>query len=66
MTNQMFIEKVAAYVVKYAASYGIRVHSPIIAQAIAEKYGVPVESVKYSGYSFYIETEAKDDSQKKD
>lgn len=34
--------------------------------AIAEKYGVPIESVKYSGYSFYIETEAeaKDGSQK--
>ena len=37
-----------------------------VKQAIAEKYRVPVKSVKYSGYSFYIEieTEAKDGSQK--
>ncbi len=37
-----------------------------VKQAIAEKYRVPIESVKYSGYSFYIETEANDDNQKKD
>jgi len=36
MTNQEFIEKVAKYVKKYAKSYGICVHSPIIAQAILE------------------------------
>lgn len=36
MTNQEFIEKIAAYVKKYATSYGILVHSPIIAQAILE------------------------------
>lgn len=36
MTNQEFIEQIAAYVKKYAASYGILVHSPIIAQAILE------------------------------
>lgn len=36
-----------------------------VKQAIADKYRVPVENVKYSGYSFYIETsEDKDDSQK--
>lgn len=31
-----FIEQIAKYVVKYAHSYGIAVHSPIIAQAILE------------------------------
>lgn len=36
MTNQEFIKKVASYVQKYASSYGIMVHSPIIAQAILE------------------------------
>ena len=36
MTNQEFIEQIAAYVKKYAASFGICVHSPIIAQAILE------------------------------
>lgn len=36
MTNQEFIEKVAGYVKKYAPEYGIKVHSPIIAQAVLE------------------------------
>lgn len=36
MNNKDFIEKIASYVRKYAASYGIKVHSPIIAQAILE------------------------------
>ena len=36
MTNQEFIDKIAGYVQKYAASYGVCVHSPIIAQAILE------------------------------
>lgn len=36
MSKQEFIEKVAGYVQKYASSYGIVVHSPIIAQAILE------------------------------
>lgn len=31
-----FIEQIAAYVIKYAPQYGIKVHSPIIAQAILE------------------------------
>ena len=30
MTNQEFIEQVAKFVQKYAAQYGIKVHSPII------------------------------------
>lgn len=36
MSNQEFIKTIAAYIIKYAASYGIKVHSPIIAQAILE------------------------------
>ena len=36
MTNQEFIEQVAKFVQKYAVQYGIKVHSPIIAQAILE------------------------------
>ena len=36
MTNQEFIKKVADTVCKIALSYGILVHSPIIAQAILE------------------------------
>lgn len=36
MTNQEFIKKVADTVCKVALSYGILVHSPIIAQAILE------------------------------
>lgn len=39
MTNQEFIEQIAAYVKKYAASFGICVHSPVIAQAILESGG---------------------------
>lgn len=36
MTHQEFIQQVAYYVQKYASQYGIKVHSPIIAQAILE------------------------------
>ncbi|WP_195230595.1 glucosaminidase domain-containing protein [Coprococcus comes] len=36
MTKQEFIQKIAGYVQKYAAQYGITVYSPIIAQAILE------------------------------
>lgn len=36
VTNQEFIQTVARYVKKYAADYGVMVHSPIIAQAILE------------------------------
>lgn len=36
MTHEEFIKSIAAGVQKYAASYGILVHSPIIAQAILE------------------------------
>lgn len=36
MTHQEFIQNIAYYVQKYAPQYGIKVHSPIIAQAILE------------------------------
>lgn len=36
MTNQEFIDQIAVYIKKYAAIFGICVHSPIIAQAILE------------------------------
>lgn len=36
MTHKDFIEKIAAAVKKYAPDYGIKVYSPIIAQAILE------------------------------
>ncbi len=36
MKKQTFIKEIAGYVQKYAAKYGIAVHSPIIAQAILE------------------------------
>lgn len=36
MDKQTFIKKIATYVKKYAAQYGIKVHSPVIAQAILE------------------------------
>lgn len=36
MNNQEFIEKIGAYVKKYAPLYGIAVYSPIIAQAVLE------------------------------
>ena len=51
MTNQEFIEQVAKYVKKYAKSYGILVHSPIIAQAILESgWGKSSLSAKYHNY----------------
>lgn len=34
--KQKFVDNIAKYVKKYASSYGISVHSPIIAQAILE------------------------------
>ena len=51
MTNQEFIEKIAAYVKKYATSYGILVHSPIIAQAILESgWGKSKLAATYHNY----------------
>lgn len=51
MTHKFFIEKIAAAVKKYAPDYGIKVYSPIIAQAILESaWG---ES-KLAGYHNYF------------
>ena len=51
MTNQEFIEQVAKYVQKYAAQYGIKVHSPIIAQAILESgWGNSKLAARYHNY----------------
>lgn len=51
MTNQEFIEKIAGFVQKYASSYGILVHSPIIAQAILESgWGKSKLASTYNNY----------------
>lgn len=51
MSNQEFITDIAAYVQKYAASYGILVHSPIIAQAILESgWGKSKLAATYHNY----------------
>lgn len=36
MEANEFIKQIAGFVVKYADTYGIKVHSPIIAQAVVE------------------------------
>lgn len=51
MNKQTFISQIAAYVIKYAAQYGIKVHSPIIAQAILESgWGQSSLATKYHNY----------------
>lgn len=51
MTNSEFVEQIAEYVKKYAGKYGIKVHSPIIAQAILESgWGKSVLASKYHNY----------------
>lgn len=51
MTHAEFIEQIASYVRKYASSYGIKVHSPIIAQAILESgWGDSTLASKYHNY----------------
>ena len=51
MNKQEFIKLIAGYVQKYAASYGIMVHSPIIAQAINESgWGESTLAAKYHNY----------------
>lgn len=51
MSNQEFITDIAAYVQKYAASYGILIHSPIIAQAILESgWGKSKLAATYHNY----------------
>ncbi len=49
--QKQFIANVAKYVQKYANSYGIKVHSPIIAQAILESgWGKSKLSAQYHNY----------------
>lgn len=49
--QKTFITNVAKYVQKYASSYGIKVHSPIIAQAILESgWGKSKLSAQYHNY----------------
>lgn len=51
MTHQEFIEVIAKYVIKYANDYGIKVHSPIIAQAILESgWGGSTLASKYNNF----------------
>ena len=51
MTHQEFIESIAGYVKKYAPSYGIYVHSPIIAQAVLESgWGSTRLAAEYHNY----------------
>ncbi len=51
MTKNEFISGIAGYVQKYAASYGIRVHSPVIAQAILESgWGESTLAAEYHNY----------------
>ena len=51
MDKEVFIQKVAEKVSKYAPLYGISVHSPIIAQAIIESgWGKSGLSSKYHNY----------------
>lgn len=51
MEKHEFIEQIAKYVKKYAASYGICVHSPIIAQAILESgWGKSKLAATYHNY----------------
>lgn len=51
MTHQEFIQSIAYYVQKYAPQYGIKVHSPIIAQAILESgWGESKLAATYHNY----------------
>ena len=51
MTQEQFIAEVAKYVQKYASQYGIKVHSPIIAQACLESaYGTSELAVNAHNY----------------
>ncbi len=51
MNTTEFIEKIGAYVQKYAPAYGICVHSPIIAQAVLESArGTSELAVKSNNY----------------
>lgn len=49
--QKKFITDIAGYVIKYAGTYGIKVHSPIIAQAILESgWGESKLAAQYHNY----------------
>lgn len=50
MTHQEFIEAIAKSVQKHASNYGIKVHSPIIAQAILESAWGTSSKAKHHNY----------------
>lgn len=51
MSKEEFIKKIAGYIKQYAPSYGIKVYSPIIAQAILESaYGTSELAVNAHNY----------------
>lgn len=51
MSNKEFIKKIAAYIKQYAPLYGIKVYSPIIAQAVLESaYGTSELAVNAHNY----------------
>lgn len=56
---QEFIEQIAALVKKYASGYGIKVHSPIIAQAVLESARgtseLAVDALNYFGLKYKAE-----------
>ncbi len=47
MTHEEFINAISASVIKYAPQFGIKVHSPIIAQAILESGWGTTNKAKY-------------------
>ena len=49
MAQEQFIKEIARLVQKYAPQYGIKVHSPIIAQAILESKSGTSNKVYYNG-----------------
>lgn len=52
MTNLQFIQKIAPLVQKYAPQYGIKVHSPIIAQACLES-GFNSSKLAYKYHNYF-------------
>lgn len=52
MTNEQFIENIAKYVIKYAPQFGIKVYSPIIAQACKESGYGQAKNVKVAHNNF--------------
>lgn len=53
MTNNEFIEKIAKYVIKYAPQFGVKVYSPVIAQACKESGYGQAQNVKVSHNNFF-------------